>query len=157
MEQIGILTRSAKPSYARSACSNDKSNAHNFIIKQHIALHFMIAVFALLLNLQEKMIDLDARSQFCRQLCHSNDHPSKTQSIHHRLLVMLFTLSSVLASLKKFREEEFECPVCLNPAPTRSSTQNAIIASVVNVLRRAYTSAIMNAQPAGLMSQGSAI
>ena len=156
MEQIGILTRSAKPSYARSACSNYKSNAHNFI-KQHIALHFMIAVFALLLNLQEKMIDLDARSQFCRQLCHSNDHPSKTQSIHHRLLVMLFTLSSVLASLKKFREEEFECPVCLNPAPTRSSTQNAIIASVVNVLRRAYTSAIMNAQPAGLMSQGSAI
>ena len=114
MEQIGILTRSAKPSYARSACSNYKSNAHNFI-KQHIALHFMIAVFALLLNLQEKMIDLDARSQFCRQLCHSNDHPSKTQSIHHRLLVMLFTLSSVLASLKKFREEVSECPICLEP------------------------------------------
>lgn len=30
---------SAKPSCARSACSNDESNAHNFI-KQHIALHY---------------------------------------------------------------------------------------------------------------------
>jgi len=30
---------SAKPSYVRSACSNDESNAHNFI-KQHIALHY---------------------------------------------------------------------------------------------------------------------
>ena len=28
---------------------------------------------------------------------------------------MLFTLSSVLASLKKFREEAFECPICLEP------------------------------------------
>jgi hypothetical protein len=35
---------------------------------------------------------------------------NSTQSI-----VMFFTLSSVLASLKKFREEESECPICLEP------------------------------------------
>ena len=35
---------------------------------------------------------------------------NSTQSI-----VMMFTLSSVLASLKKFREEESECPICLEP------------------------------------------
>ena len=39
------------------------------------------------------------------------------------------------------------------PALTRSLTRNAIIASVVNALRRAYTSAITNAQPAGLIFQ----
>jgi hypothetical protein len=50
-----------------------------------------------------------------RQLCHSNNHPKhKTQTIHP-LLLMLITLSSVLASLKKFRDEAFQCPVCLEP------------------------------------------
>jgi hypothetical protein len=31
------------------------------------------------------------------------------------LLIMFFTLSSVLASLKKFREEVSECAICLEP------------------------------------------
>ena len=66
------------------------------------------------LQFQSKMVDLRRCERSNRQLCHSNNHPSKTQTIH-LLLVMLFTLSSVLASLKKFREEAFECPVCLEP------------------------------------------
>jgi hypothetical protein len=32
---------------------------------------------------------------------------------HHLLLIMIFTLSSVHAALKKFLEEEFECAICL--------------------------------------------
>jgi hypothetical protein len=45
------------------------------------------------------------------------------------------------------------CHLLGKPAPIRSSIRNAIIASVVNALRRAYKSAIMNAQPAGLIFQ----
>jgi hypothetical protein len=33
----------------------------------------------------------------------------------HLLLIMFFTLSSVLSALKKFRDEEFECAICLEP------------------------------------------
>jgi hypothetical protein len=50
-----------------------------------------------------------------------NQHQSINQSTkhiplpqhHNLLLIMKLTFSSVLASLKKFLEEEFECSICL--------------------------------------------
>ena len=51
-----------------------------------------------------------------QQHTNPNNHPKhKTQIIHHLLLIIIFTFSTFLASLKKFRDEEFECAVCLEP------------------------------------------
>ena len=55
--------------------------------------------------------------------------------------------------LRNFVSKNPNVPSAWNPAPTRSSTQNAITASVANALRRAYASAITNAQPAGFLFQ----
>jgi len=50
---------------------------------------------------------------------YSRHHQQSTHSNYQHLqfcsMIMLLTLSSVLASLKKFREEAFECAVCLEP------------------------------------------
>ena len=80
------------------------------------------------------------RQEFKHQNTQHNNpnNQSITHNQHLQLCSIMFTLSSVLASLKKLCEEVSECP---------------IIASVVNALRRAYASAIMNAQPAGLIFQ----
>ena len=84
--------------------------------------------------------------------------PTIIQNTKHKQYILSFScLSHYPPSLhpsRNFVMKHSNVPSAWNPAPTRSSTRNAIIASVKNVLlRRAYTSAIMNAQPAGLIFQ----
>ena len=47
----------------------------------------------------------------------NNQSPTHSNYQHLQFcsIIMMFTLSSVLASLKKFREEAFQCAVCLEP------------------------------------------
>ena len=44
-----------------------------------------------------------------------NNHPPKHSQYIIVFCSIMFTLVSVLASLKKFREEVYECPICLKP------------------------------------------
>jgi hypothetical protein len=71
----------------------------------------------------------------------------------HLLLIMLLTLSSVHASLKKFLEEEFECVICLETCTDTLVNPECNHRFCGKCIKESLHKRNQNAQPAGFTFQ----
>ena len=87
-------------------------------------------IFTPLFSQMNSMMDVSKIFTILQQLLqtcffNSTSNPSRTDWVllvfaeSNFLLFMMFTFSSVLASLKKLRDDEFECAICLEPCTKR--------------------------------------